>query len=84
MQPVSAFVVFVIIWWLVIFCVLPIGLPTEHEEGDEGVRAGGAPKNLNIKKKLLLTTLISAGLWIIVFIVIQMGIFDLREFVLGK
>ncbi len=82
MQPVSAFVVFVIVWWLVLFCVLPIGLPTQYEEGDEGVRAGGAPKTLDIKKKLLITTAVSVILWGALLFVIQAGFFDFREFAL--
>lgn len=84
MQPVSAFVVFMIIWWLVIFCVLPVGLSSTHEveEDEKGIRAPGAPKSVNIKKKLMMTTLISFVLWCIIFFVIEAELFDLRDFVL--
>lgn len=86
MQPVSAFVVFIIIWWLVIFCVLPVGLSKTHdlEKGEEGVRAPGAPKSVDIKKKMVITTVISFVLWLIVLGVVHMGMFDLRDFVLQE
>lgn len=82
MNPVSGIVVFIMIWWTVIFCVLPIGLSTTQEEPDEEGKyiAPGAPKNLNMKKKLIMTTLISIVLWIIVYCVIQSGIIDPRDF----
>lgn len=83
MHPVSAILIFIMIWWTVIFCVLPIGLSTTREEPDkEGeYLAPGAPKNLNMKKKLIITTLVSIVLWIIVYCVIQSGIFDPRDLI---
>lgn len=82
MQPVSAFVVFVMIWWLVMFCVLPVGVQTTHEieEDEKGIRAPGAPKTFNLKKKLLITTIISVVLWALTVTVIQMDIIDFREY----
>jgi len=82
MQPVSAFVVFVIIWWLVIFCVLPIGLSTTFEEADEdeGYRLPGAPKTLDMKKKLWITTGVSFVLWLLVMGLIMSGLFDFYEY----
>ncbi len=81
MQPVSAFVIFVMIWWSVIFCVLPIGISTTYEETEEGddYIAPGAPKNLNIKKKLFLTTVISSVLWVIACMVIETGAIDFLD-----
>ena len=43
-------VIFVIVWWLVLFLLLPIGI-----QRDENVSKGndpGAPKNPMLKKKL--------------------------------
>jgi predicted secreted protein len=34
MNPFSAFVVFLIIWWVVLFMVLPIGVRGQAEEGE--------------------------------------------------
>ena len=49
-------VIFVIIWWLVLFLVLPFGI-----RKDDDVKLGndpGAPKNPGLKKKIYLTTMI--------------------------
>lgn len=86
MQPVSAIVVFLIIWWTVIFCVLPFGLSAQDDAGDktfEGYRAPGAPKTLNMKKKLLITTGITIFLWAGIMGLIYSGLFDFREFALS-
>ena len=84
MQPVSAFVVFVIIWWLVLFCILPIGMQTKHEikEEEKGIRAPGAPESFNLKKVLKITTGITIVLWAVTVAVIEMEIFDFRDYVL--
>ena len=50
-------VIFVIIWWLVLFLALPIGV-----QKDNNVTKGndpGAPKKSNAKKKIFFTTIIS-------------------------
>ena len=57
----GSIVIYVIIWWVVFFSVLPIGI--KHNEKPfknnlEGVDPG-APKNPNILKKFLYTTLIT-------------------------
>lgn len=78
MGIVSGIVVFVMIWWTVIFCVLPLGLSTQYEEQGEHI-ASGAPSKLDMKKKFLLTTLISIVLWVIVFLLIYFEVFSFRD-----
>lgn len=80
MNPVSGVVVFIMIWWTVIFCVLPIGLSKTQEAPDEEGEyiAPGAPKNLNMKKKLIITTIISVVLWCIIYAIIVSEIVDFR------
>ena len=60
-------VIFVIIWWLVLFILLPFGVQTE----DKVVKGNdpGAPKNPMLKKKIYLTTLISFFLSILVSVI---------------
>lgn len=78
MNPVSAIVVFVMIWWMVLFCVLPMGQPTQYEEQDV-LGTSGARKSVNIRKKILVTTIISVVLWIIACVIIQSDIIDPRQ-----
>lgn len=84
MQIVSGIVVFIIIWWSVIFCVLPIGMKTTYEEDDEKDihQAPGAPKEFYLKKKILITTVISIVLWCIAYFVIQSDFLDIRDWAL--
>lgn len=68
MGILSGIVVFVCIWWLVLFMVLPFGVrqPKVLEEGHQA----GAPENPNLVKKLLVTTgitIVLCGLFWVVY-----------------
>ncbi|PCI56281.1 MAG: hypothetical protein COB36_05770 [Alphaproteobacteria bacterium] len=84
MHPVSMFIVFIMVWWSVLFCVLPVGLATTYENVDEGEEnsAPGAPKTLNMKKKLKITTMISFVLWTIICLVIESDVIDFKAWAL--
>ena len=84
MQIASAIVIFIIIWWCTLFCVLPVGMSTTYDSDDEDNmhQAPGAPKNFNLKKKAIITTVISIILWAIVYTVIKFEVFDIREWAL--
>lgn len=60
-------VIFVIIWWLVLFIVLPFGIQTENDVKDGN--DPGAPKNPMLKKKIIITSIISFFLSILVTII---------------
>lgn len=68
MGIVSGIVVFLIIWWLVLFMVLPFGV--RREEEPKPGHDPGAPKPLRIGRKMLITTGITcvlfAGYWAVV------------------
>ncbi len=49
--------------------------PRQDDGGDPG-----APVKPNLKKKLLTTTYIAAGIWVLVMIIIQFGLIPLPEF----
>ena len=78
MNLFTGFMVFVIIWWLVLFCILPIGIrpPEAVEKG----HADGAPANPKIWLRFLVTTGITIVLWGVAFYVIESGWFDPRTF----
>ena len=60
-------VIFVVIWWLVLFMVLPFGIQKDDEI--VGGNDPGAPKNPMLKKKIILTSIISLVLSIIVSVI---------------
>ena len=75
MNLFSAFVVWLIIWWLVLFIVLPIGIRGQAEENEivKGTEPG-APHTLNIKRKFVQTTIIASIIWVFVCALILSGL----------
>lgn len=73
----SALVLFIVIWWTLLFAVLPFAVRSQLEDGEvvEGSEPG-APAQSHIKKKFLITTIIAAVIWAAVCGVI---IFDLMD-----
>jgi len=66
----TAFVVFIMIWWTVLFAVLPIGTkPVADADSASGWR--GAPDKARMPRKLLMTTVISLALWGIAMLLIR-------------
>ena len=61
----TGLMVFFILWWVVIFTVLPFGVRTVEEEGGtvERGHAPSAPVRPMLLKKALITTAITAVLW---------------------
>ena len=75
MSPFSAFVVYLLIWWVTLFGVLPMGVRGQAEENDiVNGSEPGAPVNSNIKRKFVITTVIATIIWVIVCAVIISGI----------
>jgi predicted secreted protein len=57
---VSAFAVFFIIWWVVLFAILPFSLRTQDEEGDVTLgTASSAPQGRHMGRALLRTTVVA-------------------------
>lgn len=77
----SAFVVFILVWWVTLFTVLPLGVKGQAEEG-EIVRGTepGAPVESQMKRKLVLTTVIAIAAWAVICAVIISGIIDPKIF----
>jgi len=66
----TAFVLFALIWWTVLFAVLPFGTkPVAEADAVTGWR--GAPERPLIGRKLLATTVISAVIWGVAMLIIR-------------
>jgi predicted secreted protein len=75
MTLVSGIAIYVIIWWTVIFAVLPFGVqPIAAEDINQG-HAAGAPCRPRILLKAALTSAVSAVLWLIVYWLFESGAF---------
>ncbi|MBK1656721.1 DUF1467 family protein [Paracraurococcus ruber] len=60
---VSGTVVFFLIWWTALFAILPIGTQP-NPDGDPETGWRGVPERPRLLRKLLLTTLVTAVLWL--------------------
>ncbi|MCF8466975.1 MAG: DUF1467 family protein [Sneathiella sp.] len=82
MSVVGSIVIFVIIWIVVLFTVLPWGVKTQAESG-EAIEPGtveSAPVHAHIWKKFAVTTLIAAVIFAVIWFVIDLELFDFRAF----
>ena len=60
MTWVSALAVFLIVWWTVLFAMLPFGLKTQDEDGDVTLgTVSSAPRGPHMLKAVIRTTLVS-------------------------
>ena len=64
-------VVFLIIWWTLLFAVLPFG----HKRDQDGTPIEGT----NIKKKFVWTTLVSVIVWVIIYLIIDAEIISFQD-----
>lgn len=81
MSPFSLLVVYLIVWWLTLFMVLPLGVRGQAEENDivHGSEPG-APVNSDIKRKAIITTIIATIIWGFVCCAIIFNWIDWRDF----
>ena len=83
MSITGSIVVYVIIWWVVFFSVLPIGIKHNIEPFKNNLEGNdpGAPKNPNILKKFLYRTLITTVIFAVIYYIVDSDHFNLREFI---
>jgi predicted secreted protein len=72
--------IFVILWWLSFFTMLPMGAQSAHEAGEKYIPGAehGAPKIPNLKLKALIATGIAAVLWLFVAWAISVDLVGMR------
>ena len=80
MSITGSLVVFVCLWWIVFFAILPIDVNREKKENIEGVDPG-APENPKLIKKLLYTTLITSIIFIGIFLLVKYDYLNLRSLI---
>lgn len=77
----GAIVIFVIVWWTVLFAVLPFGVRSRWEDADDHVKGAdpGAPVRPDLKRKMIWTTGIAAVVTLIIIGIILSGWINFRE-----
>jgi predicted secreted protein len=75
---VPGVVVFLIVWWMVFFTVLPLRVVSQQEAGEVVPGSeSGAPSDPRLKWKMWLTTMITCGFWLVYFVAFEFGLVSL-------
>lgn len=70
MGVATALAIFFLIWWVVLFAVLPWGIKSQHEGDDIAPGTDpGAPNRARIGWKLLWTTVVAAAIYAVGYVV---------------
>ena len=74
----TGIIVYLLIWWTALFCVLPIGTrPVDVDPTDGGWR--GAPARPLLLRKVIGTTVLAAVIWLGVHLIVESGWVSFRD-----
>jgi predicted secreted protein len=76
MNWLTGIVVYVLVWWVTLFAMLPLWV-TPSEPGGEG-HDPGAPQRPLLGRKLALTTFVAAVIWVGIYILVKEPWFSFR------
>ena len=76
----GSIIVYVLIWWIVFFALLPIDVNREKKQNIIGIDAG-APENPKIIKKFVYSTLITSIIFIIIFLLVKYEYLNIRNLI---
>ena len=77
MTWLTAVVVYILVWWVTLFAVLPLWV-TPTEPGEIG-QDSGAPQHPHMLRKLALTTAIAAVIWLGIYLLVNSPWLSFRE-----
>lgn len=82
MNIAEQFVVFFMSWWIVLLMVLPLGVQSVEEAGENVVPGTdrGAPAKPRMLRKIALTTVIAALIWLIFRMIDKYNLITVRDF----
>ena len=78
MSITGSLIIYVLIWWIIFFSLLPIDVDRKHKQIVEGIDKG-SPENPRIIKKLIYTTLITSIIFIGIFMLVKYDYLNLRR-----
>ena len=80
MSITGSLIIYVLIWWIIFFSLLPIDVDRKHKEMVEGADKG-SPENPKIIKKIIYTTTITSIIFIGIFMLVKYDYLNLRRFI---
>jgi predicted secreted protein len=73
---ITGIAVYIVVWWVTVFAVLPWGV--RRAENPLPGTVESAPDNPRLGRKFLITTVVAAVLWLVIFALVQANIVDFR------
>ena len=80
MSITGSLIIFVLIWWIIFFSLLPIDVDRKHKEMVEGADKG-SPENPKIIKKIIYTTILTSIIFIGIFMLVKYDYLNLRKLI---
>ena len=80
MSLTGSLIIYVLIWWIVFFALLPIDVNREKKQNIIGIDAG-APENPKIIKKFVYSTLITTIIFIVIFLLVKYEYLNIRNLI---
>jgi len=75
----TGIVVFLLVWWTALFCVLPIGIRPDADGDPAAGGWRGTPVAANLGWKLIGTTVLSAVIWLGIWLLIESDMVSFRS-----
>ena len=74
-------IIYIILWWIVFFAILPIDVNRKKFKKIDG-EDPGSPENPKILKKFIYTSIISSLLFLIIYYLVHYNYLNLRNFLM--
>lgn len=71
----TAIAIYFVVWWIVLFAILPLGVKNAHEAGETTLEGNepGAPVQHQMGRKALITTVVAAVVFAVIYFAIRFG-----------
>lgn len=79
MSWATGIMVYLVVWWTVLFAVLPLGVRRVENPGRGEER--GAPEKPDLKRKIIITSVVAAVVWIAFYFLHESDILSFRRMV---
>ena len=81
MSPTGLAIIYIIIWWIVFFAILPIDVERKKIVKVDG-EDPGSPENPKMMKKFIYCTGITTILFIVIFLLMKFEYLNLRNIII--
>ena len=81
MSPTGLAIIYIIIWWIVFFAILPIDVERKKMVKIDG-EDSGSPENPKMLKKFIYCTGITTVLFVIIYLLMKFEYLNLRNIII--